>query len=82
MNYNIGIIGLGVVGSAIYESLQEKKIELAGYDKYKNGGIGSLEECIKCDILFLCLPTPYCSDRNDYNLDPINDVLFKYINRK
>jgi UDPglucose 6-dehydrogenase len=77
MNYNIGIIGLGVVGSAIYESLQEKKIELAGYDKYKNGGIGSLEECINCDILFLCLPTPYSEKLNGYDLSPLDDIIDK-----
>jgi UDPglucose 6-dehydrogenase len=77
MNYNIGIIGLGVVGSAIYESLQEKKIELVGYDKYKNGGIGSLEECINCDILFLCLPTPYSDKLNGYDLSPLDDIIDK-----
>jgi len=77
MNYNIGIIGLGIVGSAIYESLKEKKIELIGYDKYKNGGIGSLEECINCDILFLCLPTPYSEKLKRYDISALDDIIDK-----
>ena len=48
---------------------------MIGYDKFKDGGIGSINECLKADMLFLCLPTPYCSKINDYDLEPINDVL-------
>ena len=80
MYSNIGVIGLGVVGSAILNILKDKDIHIIGYDKYKDGGIGCIDDCISTDILFLCLPTPYCSDRNDYNLDPINDVLFNLSN--
>jgi UDPglucose 6-dehydrogenase len=55
--------------------LKNKGINMIGYDKFKDDGIGSINKCLKTDMLFLCLPTPYCSDRNNYNLDPINDVL-------
>ena len=75
MYSSIGVIGLGVVGSAILSILKKKDIKIIGYDKFKNGGIGSIDECLKADMLFLCLPTPYCSKINDYDLDPINDVL-------
>lgn len=53
----IGIIGIGCVGSAILKDFTEKSIHVVVYDKYKNGGIGSLEDTLLCDILFLCLPT-------------------------
>ena len=43
----IGIIGLGFVGSAIQRSLTLKKVSLLIYDKYKNDGIGKLENCLK-----------------------------------
>lgn len=63
----ISIIGLGFVGNAIYESLKMKGMKencnLFGYDKYKNGGIGTFEQCLNSDIAFLALPTQY-----DYNL--------------
>ena len=66
----IGIIGLGFVGNAIYKSLLNKKIDnIKKYDKFKDGGIGSLEECLDTEILFLCLPTPF----NDKNKDTIRN---------
>ena len=57
----VGIIGLGFVGSAIYKSFSLKEINVIGYDKYKDGGIGNIEECLNCNILFLALPTKYNS---------------------
>ena len=72
----IGIIGLGFVGSAINEVLKLKKISnIKIYDKFKNGGIGKLEDCFDTDFIFLCLPTEYDQERKDYNLDPINENL-------
>ena len=32
------------------------------YDKYKN--IGSLDELNKADVVFICLPTPFCEEKN------------------
>ena len=43
----VSIIGLGFVGSAMYKSFELKGVKnLSGYDKYKNGGIGSFNECL------------------------------------
>ncbi len=57
----IGIVGMGTVGNAIYLNLTTKcrdsGIIVKGYDKFKN--IGSLEEIIDSNIIFLCLPTIY-----------------------
>lgn len=51
----VGIIGIGFVGNAIQKSFEQKSISLRLYDKYKN--IGSFEEVIETDMVFLALPT-------------------------
>lgn len=78
----IGIVGIGVVGTAIMNSLIDKEYELNKnifiYDKYKN--IGDIESILKTNIVFLVLPTPYDNDNKSYNLNPIietMDFLFK-----
>lgn len=72
--YNIGIIGLGFVGGAMFKSFTLKSINLEVYDKYKNGGIGSLDNMCKKDFLFLCLPTIFDEKKNSYNKDPIYET--------
>ena len=69
------VIGLGVVGGAIYETISEKRLRVYGYDKFKNGGIGSLDNCLDSDVIFLALPTPYKEELKDYDLSPLDDVL-------
>jgi nucleotide sugar dehydrogenase len=68
----VGIIGLGFVGNAIYQSFFKKKIEMCVYDKYKN--IGNLESCLNTSILFLALPTVYDSSLGSYNKQPIYET--------
>ena len=63
----IGIIGLGFVGSALLKSFQLKKVDVKGYDKYKNGGIGRFEDILSSKICFLCLPTLFNEDTNEYD---------------
>lgn len=70
------VIGLGFVGSALHKSFGLKKVDpLGGYDRYKNGGIGSLEECLNSPIIFLCLPTLYDEIRGEYDKSAIKEVL-------
>ena len=71
---NIGIIGLGFVGSAILKSFQIKNYKVEGYDKYKDGGIGNLQNMFKKNILFLCLPTPYDENKKKYDISAIADT--------
>lgn len=74
----VSIIGLGFVGGAMNKSFQLKNdgsYEIYGYDKYKNGGIGSLELCIDSEIIFLALPTEYNSSTKEYDKTPIYSVL-------
>lgn len=70
------VIGLGFVGSSLYKSFALKKVvPLRGYDKFKNGGIGSLEECLETPIIFLSLPTLYDHDKHEYDKAAINETL-------
>ena len=68
--YNIGIIGLGVLGTAIFETFKPfPEVELHCYDKYKNIGRG-LDDLINTEIIFVCLPTLYneemkCFDKTE-----------------
>ena len=71
----ISVIGLGFVGTAIYESFKQKNVNVIGYDKYKNGGFGSLKNCLKTDIIFLCLPTQFSYETHEYDKSAIIEVL-------
>lgn len=57
MKKAIGVIGLGMVGSQVFDWLKDKKFPVFGLDKYKK--IGILTEINQAPIIFLCLPTPY-----------------------
>lgn len=63
MNIKVCIYGLGFVGSSMYSSFKnkgmEENINLFGYDKMKNGGIGDISYGLGCDIIFFSLPTMY-----------------------
>ncbi len=78
MNTKVSIIGLGFVGNAIYQSLKMKNmiegVSLFGFDKYKNGGIGSFEDCLNTEIAFLALPTQYDYALGEYDKSAIYAV--------
>jgi len=68
----VGIIGLGFVGGAMFQSFQEKGVDVHGFDKYKK--IGSFDKCLECEILFLCLPTQFNENTNCYDKSCIEEV--------
>lgn len=70
----VGIIGLGFVGSSIHKSFEIKGIELYAFDKFKNGGIGNFSDILNTEILFLCLPTQFNLNTNEYDKDPIYET--------
>jgi len=74
MSYFVSIIGLGFVGDTIYKSFKLNNINTYGYDKYKNGGIGSLENTLNSDFIFLALPTPFDEKINKYNIQAIHET--------
>ena len=72
----IGIIGLGFVGSAMKQSFTINGSPItAAYDKYKNGGIGTPESLLECDILFSALPTIYRESIQQYDKQPLEETL-------
>jgi len=76
------IYGLGFVGNSMYQSFKNKglkeNINLFGYDKFKNGGIGNIKDGLLCDIIFLALPTIYNEELCCYDIEPINECC-KYL---
>lgn len=66
-NKKIGIIGIGIVGSALSKVINNPII----YDKYKN--IGSVEEVNQADIIFLCVPTP-CKEEIGFDASALEDA--------
>lgn len=64
----VGIIGFGHVGGAMYRIFPNATI----YDAPK--GIGNIEEINKCDIAFVCVPTPM-SDNGSCNTTIVDQVL-------
>ena len=73
----VGIIGLGFVGNAMYQSFLIKNVNVTVYDKFKDGGIGTFNDILDTDILFLALPTPYNSIKKQYEYGPIEETLDK-----
>ena len=54
----LGVIGVGVVGTAIKNALEQFKIQTKLYDKYKKVGT-SIDDLLDCSMIFICLPTPF-----------------------
>jgi nucleotide sugar dehydrogenase len=52
--YKVGVIGGGFVGGAVAQGFS-LQTDLKLYDKYKN--IGTLDEVIEQDFIFICVPT-------------------------
>ena len=76
MDKKIGICGIGVVGSAVCKSLEKKcsTNSIKKYDKYKNGGIGTINDLFETNIIFLCLPTLYSEEKKEYNKTSLYEV--------
>jgi len=83
----ISIIGLGFVGGAMLKSFIEKSKEsteyyIYGYDKYKNGGIGTLRDCLDSAIIFTALPTSYNEDTCSYDNSPTLTIIEELLEMK
>ena len=58
---NIGIIGQGFVGNAIYQKFKNF-YKVFTYDLDKNKSNSTKEEVYSCEVVFVCLPTPMSED--------------------
>lgn len=83
LKIKICIFGLGFVGKSMYDSFKNKGLEeninLFGFDKYKDGGIGLISDGLNCDIIFMALPTMYNENTGCYDKTPIHECC-KYLN--
>lgn len=69
----IGIVGIGVVGNALYKSFQNRKLNhIYPYDKFKQ--IGNISDIYQTDIVFFCLPTPYSYEHKSYDKNAIYEI--------
>ena len=75
---NIGICGLGFVGNAIYQFMNDSSLlhhhNVFVYDKYK--AINNLDALLYCDIIYICLPTLFDADLGSYNMNEINNTIY------
>lgn len=75
----IGIVGIGFVGNSLFESFKLKGYKLNEnlfiYDKYKDGGVGTINDVLNTDILFLSLPTQYNMNDKMYYMGSIIETI-------
>jgi UDPglucose 6-dehydrogenase len=57
----IGIIGNGFVGNAIYQNFKDR-IETKVFDVRPEKCLNTKEDVLSADIIFICLPTPMVAD--------------------
>jgi UDPglucose 6-dehydrogenase len=76
----VGIVGNGVVGSAIAHTYMSQ-CQVCVYDKEPIKTTNSLRFVLECDVIFLCLPTPQKRDSLELDVSAIYDFLWeaKYI---
>jgi UDPglucose 6-dehydrogenase len=71
----VSIVGLGFVGGAMKKSFELKGIDVIAYDKYKDSN--SFDECLHGKFIFLCLPTQFNENTNEYDKEPIYETCQK-----
>lgn len=71
----IGICGLGIVGSAVYNFFKDKEVELYVYDKYNGIPNSTIDILMESEILYICLPTLYDDILKSYNMEAINTTI-------
>ena len=72
MNYQIGIIGFGIVGQAVEYGFRGEDIHI--YDKFKNY-LTHREVCKKAEFIFVSVPTPIMEDESGIDLSIVEEVV-------
>ena len=70
----IGIIGYGIVGKAAENTLKEG-YNVLKYDKFQK--LDDFRSIVKCDIVFVMVPTPFDCSKNKVDDSAIIENLFK-----
>lgn len=58
MKYKVGIIGVGMVGGAIAQTIECETVELSTFDKYNKARTKNWDKFLETSICFVCVPTP------------------------
>lgn len=77
-NFKLSIIGVGFVGGAMKKSFEMKGQTVFAYDKFKD--LDTFEKCLDAPIMFLCLPTLFNEETNEYDKEPIHETCAKLVN--
>ncbi len=67
----MGVMGLGMVGGALKKYFEKKGYEVLSYDKGRKEG--SIEDVNRSDVIFVCVPTPFDSEKG-FDLSYIEDA--------
>ena len=73
----IGIIGFGVVGKAIYNTLS-LEYDIVKYDKYQE--LNKFDDLLNCSFVFISVPTPFDCQQNKVDLSCVEESLEKLNN--
>lgn len=71
--WNIGIMGVGMVGGAMHRYFQSMGIAPTLYDTGKN--IGDVRTINNADLIFLCVPTPFNEATGAFDNSSILDAI-------
>jgi len=74
--YNVGIVGNGFVGDAIYHTLKDKDfVDCAVHDVDPTKCMNSFGETIDSEIIFVCVPTPTNLDTGESDISYVMSVV-------
>lgn len=86
--FSVGVVGIGCVGSAVLKFFKNASqvdtlhgnwtdstiSSVVGYDKFRDEFNMNFDNLLKQDFLFLCLPTLYSDELEQYDKGAIHDV--------
>lgn len=72
----IGIIGQGVVGTALYRGFKQKGYAVLCYDKHKETPNSLIDTVAKSKVLFICVPTPE-AENGSVDLSIVDEVIMQ-----
>ena len=72
---SIGIIGYGVVGSAIDHYFSTNNIPVYIYDKFKSPWKKTFSNLLKTDLIFVSIPSNYDDDLQNFDLSNFYEIL-------
>ena len=75
----VGLVGVGKIGSILYQALTEKGVKVKRYDVKKE--YDSLDSIKKCDIIWLCVDTPTVDGEKDFDYTILQLALDNFSNK-